>query len=178
MDRKLYLSKFWSYCKKTNSCWIWTRGYFTDGYGQFKHKKAHRVAWKLANPDIPIDDILVLHECDNRKCIRPSHLFLGTYWVNMLDMVLKDRQSYGPKHSSIMKIVASRGVKHSEIMKRVSVKGERHPSSKLTSIEVRRIRDISKYQDRPSFRSLANRFNVTHRTISLIVRGETWKEIA
>jgi hypothetical protein len=56
----------------------------------------HRVAWELANGPIP-DEQQVLHRCDNRKCVNPEHLFLGTLDDNMADMTAKRRQAHGPK---------------------------------------------------------------------------------
>lgn len=40
----------------------------------------------------------VLHHCDNRRCVNPDHLFLGTAADNAADMVSKCRQNRGTKH--------------------------------------------------------------------------------
>ena len=82
-----------------NDCWEWQASFHTTGYGQirFNHKKwtAHRVSWILINGEIP-DALCVLHKCDNRKCVNPKHLFLGTNYDNM-----KDKTNKGRHHNQI-----------------------------------------------------------------------------
>lgn len=89
------IDRFWSKVKKSNKCWIWKCCLTSSGYGIFinenrEHIRSHRYSWSLHNGPIP-KEILVLHHCDNRPCVRPSHLFLGTHLDNMRDMNLKGR---------------------------------------------------------------------------------------
>ena len=77
-----------------NGCWEWN-GYINDsGYGRYrlKNKKtlAHRAAWLLLRGPIP-NDLLVLHHCDNPKCVNPDHLYLGTNGDNMRDCARRGR---------------------------------------------------------------------------------------
>ena len=58
-------------------------------YGE-KIMSAHRAAWLIANGPIP-EKLCVLHRCDVRRCVRPSHLFLGTRADNMADCLSKGR---------------------------------------------------------------------------------------
>lgn len=81
-------------------CWVWTASTMPSGYGQFGMAynvlAAHRVAWTLVNGPIP-DGQFVLHRCDNRPCVNPSHLFLGSKRDNTQDMVRKGRSKGPPR---------------------------------------------------------------------------------
>ncbi|MBU1621785.1 MAG: HNH endonuclease [Gammaproteobacteria bacterium] len=75
--------------KSDEECWPWKAGKFSSGYGEIKIKgknlKAHRVAWELLNGEIP-EGKQCLHNCDNRSCCNPSHLYIGTQSDNNLDI--------------------------------------------------------------------------------------------
>ena len=83
-------------------CWNWTGTLTASGYGQVctgrsKHASAHRVAYSLFVGEIP-KGLFACHRCDNRRCINPAHLFLGTAKDNADDMVRKGRQMRGESH--------------------------------------------------------------------------------
>jgi hypothetical protein len=82
-------------------CWIWLKSKFDNGYGQQKIKgknyRVHRLSYRLFVGEIP-KGLLICHKCDQKDCINPEHLFLGTQADNMLDMVQKGRSLKGNKH--------------------------------------------------------------------------------
>ena len=145
--------RFWAKVKKTTNCWEWTGALFGNGYGhlQANHKNslAHKISWEIHNGEIP-KGLLVLHKCDNKKCIRPDHLFLGTHVDNMQDMLRKERGN--------------------------KPKGEKIGISKLTGSQIRTIKTLKK-NGNLSQQKIAEVFNVAQSTISHIVNGRTWKHI-
>lgn len=89
---------FWSRVLKldgVDACWEWQGG-LVFGYGNvsFGNRtfRAHRIAWVLTHGKIP-RGLVVCHRCDNRKCVRPSHLFVGTQLDNIRDRDAKGRRS-------------------------------------------------------------------------------------
>jgi hypothetical protein len=90
---------FWARVRKGPDCWTWTGTRSFSGYGQvsFASKKtlAHRLSWQLHFGEIP-DGKHVCHSCDNRLCVRPDHLWLGTNADNVADRVAKGRTSRVP----------------------------------------------------------------------------------
>lgn len=145
--------RFWNKVKKTESCWNWSGMITTRGYGQIFTKKGethvsvHRFSWELHNAKQIPPGKLVCHSCDNRKCVRPSHLFLGTAQDNHIDAVIKNRTLFGSKN----------------------------PNSKLVEEQVRQIKIASLHG--VSAKELAKRFNVTPENIYYIQNGTTWKRV-
>lgn len=51
---------------------------------------AHRFIYRVKKG--PPNNLYVLHECDNRRCINPDHLFLDTALDNTQDRISKGRK--------------------------------------------------------------------------------------
>jgi hypothetical protein len=126
-----------------SGCHHWTGSIMPNGYGQIhssgRTAYAHRVAWELANGPIP-DGEFVLHNCDNRRCVNPAHLRLGSFQDNMDDMTGKLRHAHGARngHAKLtvaeVRLIRFMGGSHSSIAKHFGV-----TQSLVTMIRTRRI---------------------------------------
>lgn len=100
-------SRFMEKVSKTKGgCWVYKAHKTKYGYGQFWNngsaKQAHRASWEISRGAIPKGKVL-LHKCDNRKCVNPAHMKLGSISDNNNDMAKKGRirnQYTGPLKGS------------------------------------------------------------------------------
>lgn len=151
--------KFWRNVQKTDNCWIWTGG-GSRGYGHISRGRgrgqigAHKLSWEIHYGAV-LDGFIVCHECDNPSCVRPDHLFIGTYLDNTEDMIRKGRAR-----------VPNIRVRY----------GESVGTSKLTKaivIEARRRHE----QEKTSCRRLAIEYGVGPTTMGRVLKYETWRHV-
>lgn len=91
---KVSAESFYESTELVGECIEWVGAIDKHGYGVKRFagrtQKAHRVSYMLSIGEI--GEEMVLHSCDNRKCVNPKHLFLGNHDDNMNDMVKKGRK--------------------------------------------------------------------------------------
>lgn len=122
-DAKTNVEKFWNKVDKTpglgpqGTCWEWQGrldkvGYGITAFGRDNKvpgrkgaQRAHRISYELLiDKDLPTSSIL-MHKCDNRKCVNPAHLSPGTQGENVYDMVEKRRHIKGEQvHNAVLKV--------------------------------------------------------------------------
>lgn len=91
-------ARFLKHVDKTDTCWNWKGAKTLLGYGRHRnHYKiflSHRTAYSLWIGEIP-DGLVVRHKCDNRACVNPEHLEIGTQLDNIQDTIRRGRHAKG-----------------------------------------------------------------------------------
>ena len=150
IHRHLSLRERFNLCfTKTDNCWLWTGTVSKEGYGRFALKgklyAAHRVSYQLYKGEIP-ESLVVRHTCDDRLCVNPEHLLLGTHEQNSLDA--SERQRYQVRT------------------------GSKNPSAKLTEEQVNQIKTL--LSSGSSIAELAGKFNISTVQLYRIRSGKRW----
>lgn len=151
-----HVANFWAKVDKSPhplGCWEWRAAMHYKGYGLYrfdlKTHKAHRLSYRMAFGEID-QAIKVCHACDNRKCVNPAHLWLGTDKDNSDDKHAKGRAN--------------------------PPRGENNGGGgKLTWEKVREIRRI-RSEEGLSQQAIADMFNITQTMVSNIVGNRNWVE--
>lgn len=137
--------------KTESGCHEWCGTRNIHGYGviRVRHKGilAHRASYEVMVGPIP-DGMSILHSCDNRACINPEHLFVGTQADNVADMNSKGRGAVGMKSGSAV----------------------------LTDLDVICIRHI--YKKGIPTKALSVAFGVDEKTIRKAATGKTWSHVS
>lgn len=136
-------------------CWTWNGSVNSNGYGKFVvgnvQRLAHRVAHEYFIGPVP-DGEVVCHACDNRLCVNPHHLWIGTQSDNLKDASRKGR------------------------MFRPDTRGERNGNRKLSADDVRTIRAMFRGGQRRY--QIAAMFGVSPSTVGEIISRKIWKDVA
>ena len=86
--------------KLVNTCWVWQKQLDYQGYGRIKGNpygiRAHRVSYQLFVGAIP-EGLVLRHTCNNKSCVNPEHLILGTHKENAQDREAMRRVGIGFK---------------------------------------------------------------------------------
>jgi hypothetical protein len=160
---------FWRKVRKTSRCWLWT-GAMQRGYGVVRinreYLRAHRVSFEWAFGPITDPTAYVLHRCDNRACVRPAHLFLGTQGDNMRDMVRKGRHGW----QTCPERMGCKTHPPASVPR-----GERHVNARLTDAIVREMRVLAA-TGLPQ-QAIADHFHVAQTTVSRVLLRQTWAHV-
>ena len=135
-----------------DDCWEWTAHRNQKGYGTIRYAQrmylAHRVGWMIEHGELPPDDKLVRHTCDNPPCQNPKHWLLGTNADNMADRQKRGRQGRG-----------------------IQMAGK----IKLTKRQVNSIRrEYRRNPYRGALKDIAQKYDVSPSTVGSIVNRKTW----
>jgi hypothetical protein len=206
--REVIAERFWKFVdrpdEEPDTCWTWSGTQAWTGYGNFDGHGAHRVSYWLAAGEEP-GTLHVLHRCDNRPCVRPSHLFLGTHQDNMADMRAKGRAAKNTTISdsqvqelrrrylageSSTDLSVAFGISRAQVGRIVTgesrgvaeapqwkQRGLRNPRAKLTDDQVRKIR-ATYAAGGVTQRALAATYGIDQGYLSALINHKERKDVA
>lgn len=145
--------RFWEKVKKTDDCWLWIAGVNTSGYGTIGQRKprktrlATHVLWELLGRPRRQEECL-LHTCDNRRCVKPDHLYVGTHQQNMADRDARGR----------------------------TAKGQNKKASKLSPVAVMAMRQ-ERICSSITYKELGQKYGVCGEVARRAINGQTWRHV-
>lgn len=187
-------------------CWEWSRAIMPNGYGAVSYKGlgqlyVHRLVAGLLLGNV--DGLVVRHQCDNRPCLRPEHLELGTTADNRRDfairgkpdvltdddvLAIREAASLGLSYAEIGRSMgfhrdtvrdAAVGHVHSHVggpvARIVGSIGENNGSAKLSVIDVTEIRRLLAGGEKRA--CLSARFGVSPSLINAIAQRKIWRHV-
>lgn len=153
--------RFWENVKKGSDCWQWqgammgrgwrerkSYGIIAEGAPSEKNIPAHRLSWILHYGPIP-HGMMILHKCDNRSCVRPDHLFVGTAKDNTQDMLRKGRDG---------------------------IRGSKCSWAKLLEYQIILIRRFAK--EGASYSFIAEKLGIHETHVRSIIKRKFWRHVA
>ena len=154
-----------------NDCWEWQKA-IVNGYGKLRFKNkffsVHRVSYEMFKGEIS-KGFFVCHSCDNKKCVNPGHLWLGTHEDNMKDASKKGRMigTTGQK--------LSKETKRKISLNHADFKGEKSCRSKLKDKDVYAIKELLKTD--MTLKEIGSLYGVSKHAIHNIKTGKRWRHL-
>lgn len=165
---------FKKFNKTRDGCWEWTGALNGAGYGITRVKgtsyRAHRYSYQIHVGPIP-KGMLICHKCDNPKCVRPDHLFVGTPKDNSQDMVSKGRNMHKVCPETLARGDRNGTRTHPETVR----KGEKIEWHKLNDKAVLEIR--KRFSEGEPAVDLAKEYGVHKSCIYKAIYHLTWKHL-